>query len=119
MDLVAEVDGEIAGFLLGLSEGAAYENGNYEWFSKRYDNFVYIDRVVVDGRFRGVGIGQSLYTHVFEWSRRQRLNHIAAEIDIEPPNTGSLRFHDRLGFEEIDTRQLANGKTVSMRVKAL
>ena len=49
---VAEADGQIAGFLLALREGTQYESPNYRWFSQRYPEFVYIDRIVIARPFR-------------------------------------------------------------------
>lgn len=116
---VIEIEGEVAAFLLGIGEGRPYDNGNYRWFSERLTDFLYIDRVVVDGACRGVGLGQRLYAHLFDWVMNRQLSHLAAEFDIEPPNLASLAFHDRHGFVELGTRVLDNGKRVSMRVKSL
>jgi len=119
LDIVAELDGNVVGFLLALRSGANYDNQNYSWFSQRFDEFVYVDRVIVDNRFQGWGIGQELYSHLIGWSLGQELKLIAAEIDLEPPNPASLRFHEKFGFEQVSTRVLTNGKTVSMRLKEL
>ncbi|GAB1411181.1 hypothetical protein MASR1M90_23350 [Desulfovibrionales bacterium] len=116
---IAELDGEIAGFLLALREGRPYDNGNYRWFTSHLKNFLYIDRVVVDEAKRGIGLGRSLYAQLFTWSVARQIRQVAAEIDIEPPNPISLTFHDRHGFVELGTRILDNGKRVSMQVKTL
>jgi predicted GNAT superfamily acetyltransferase len=116
---VVDFEGKVAAFLLGIGEGRLYDNGNYLWFSERITDYLYIDRVVVDGAHRGIGLGQRLYAHLFEWALSRQLSHLAAEFDIEPPNLASLAFHDRHGFVELGTRVLDNGKLVSMRVKSL
>ena len=53
---LAEVNGEIAGFLVGLTPDADYDSPNFLWFQERYADggFLYIDRVVVDDRFRRI-----------------------------------------------------------------
>lgn len=116
---VVELDGEVAAFLLTIRERRSYDNENYRWFSNRLNNFLYIDRVVVDQARRGSGLGQQLYTHLFTWAANHKISLLAAEFDIEPPNKASLAFHDRHGFVELGTRILKNGKVVSMRVKPL
>lgn len=116
---VIELEGKVVAFLLGIGAGRAYDNGNYRWFSEHLTEFLYIDRVVVDGECRGIGLGQRLYAHLFDWTLNRKLLHLAAEFDIEPPNLASLAFHDRHGFVELGTRVLDSGKLVSMRVKAL
>ncbi len=114
--LIVEYAGEVAGFLLAMTEGKNYNNGNYQWFGQRLRNFIYIDRIVIDENIRGAGLGKSLYAKLFNCARDSQLKLIAAEIDIQPANPSSLAFHDRHGFVELATRVLDNGKVVSMRV---
>lgn len=116
---VVDFEGEVGAFLLGIGEGRPYDNGNYRWFSERMTDYLYIDRVVVDEARRGLGLGQRLYAYLFEWALNRQLSHLAAEVDIEPPNIASLAFNDRHGFVEIGTRALDHGKLVSMRAKSL
>ncbi|NNE12341.1 MAG: GNAT family N-acetyltransferase, partial [Ilumatobacter sp.] len=59
--LVADVDGDVAGFCLVLPPGADYGSGNYRWFAERYDDFVYLDRVAIAPPFQRRGIGGALY----------------------------------------------------------
>ena len=42
---VAKFNNEFSGFLLCLPEYKEYDSPNYQWVSKRYSNFVYIDRI--------------------------------------------------------------------------
>ena len=53
---VAEVEGNVAAFLLAMRENCLYQNENYEWFSSRYTKFLYIDRIVVDAKYGGLTI---------------------------------------------------------------
>ena len=43
---VLESAGVIQAFLLVLREGTAYDSPNYLWFSERYAQLLYVDRVV-------------------------------------------------------------------------
>ncbi|WDQ15984.1 GNAT family N-acetyltransferase [Rhodopirellula sp. P2] len=119
LTLAAEIDGQLAGFLLAMPAGAAYDNGNFQWFSERHEQFVYIDRVVVSKEFRGHGVGRSLYAKAFDEAKRQGALHICAEIDLQPANHASLRFHEVAKFIPIGTRLLDNEKTVSMQIRSL
>lgn len=113
---VAEVDGEVAAFLLGFAPGSAYESENYRWFSARYDDFVYIDRIAVGGRFRGRGIGALLYADLFAFARERRSPRVVCEFDIEPPNAVSAKFHARFGFREVGSQRVSYAdKRVSMQ----
>ncbi|WP_428647716.1 GNAT family N-acetyltransferase [Roseibium sp.] len=98
--LVAEADDTPVGFLLCIGEGAAYESPNYRWLSERLTNFAYTDRIAVDETRRGQKIGDGLYDALFrQFAGSGRC--FLCEVNERPPNPGSLRFHKRLGFEEI------------------
>ncbi|PHQ34004.1 GNAT family N-acetyltransferase [Rhodopirellula bahusiensis] len=119
IELIVELEGSVVGFLLAMVEGCGYDNGNYAWFEERLRNFLYIDRVVVSGECRGLGVGRSLYSHLFEEADRLGSLHVCAEMDLEPPNEASLRFHLGMGFVPIGTRVLESGKTVSMQLRSV
>lgn len=117
--LVAEREGEVVAFLLGFIDGAAYPNGNYEWFAARLKQFFYVDRIVVSEACRGEGIGRSMYGWVEAWARKAGMLSMAAEINVQPPNLVSLNFHRTHGFVPVGTRTLEGGKQVSMQVRSL
>ena len=106
---VAEVDGTIAGFVMAIRNGTTYWSGNYAWFAERYPAFVYLDRVVVapDGRRRGVG--RTLYDDLVVFAAG-RWPRITLEVNVQPPNPGSIAFHERLGFRRVGTRAYADGE---------
>jgi uncharacterized protein len=114
---VAIVDGEVAGFLLAMRDGAAYINDNFDWFSARYPRFVYVDRIVVAAAAAGTGIGRRLYDDLFDRARRLGIGIVACEYNLEPPNPASRRFHDRFGFREVGRQHVADGtKLVSLQI---
>ena len=113
---VACVDGEVAAFLLALREGADYDSPNYRWFAERYPAFLYIDRVVVDARRQGRGLGAALYRDLFEFARTSGVSSLTCEFDVVPPNAASSAFHARLGFREVGVQWIAQGrKKVSLQ----
>ena len=59
--LVAETDGQIAGFLLLLPPETEYDSKNYQWFDERYEDYVYVDRIAIAASARGKGVGTALY----------------------------------------------------------
>jgi hypothetical protein len=114
---VAEVHGRVAAFLLALREGAPYQNDNYAWFAARFPRFVYVDRIVVGKDFAGLGIGSRLYQDLFDYARSHGIKAITCEYNIEPPNPGSQKFHDKFGFKELGRQWVAHGtKLVSLQV---
>ncbi len=112
--LTAEVDDRFAGFCLTLGPGRQYESLNYTWFSSRYDDFAYLDRIAVHPDFRGDGVGRAFYDDL-----RRRLAGVRpvllCEVNTRPRNEVSLRFHARVGFTEVGTQDTDGGsKTVSL-----
>jgi predicted GNAT superfamily acetyltransferase len=97
---VAEADGQIAGFLLGLREGTAYESPNYRWFSDRYPEFVYIDRIVIARPFRRLGLGRVFYADVTSYAE-VRVPVLTCEVFLEPRDDISVLFHGTYGFQEV------------------
>jgi predicted GNAT superfamily acetyltransferase len=117
--LVAAEDRAVLGFVLAMRDGAAYPNPNFDWFSERLKRFLYIDRIVVGPAARGKGLGRQLYDRVGAVAKADGCLLMAAEIDIDPPNTGSLQFHEKYGFAPIGRRRYETGKVVSMQIKGL
>lgn len=114
---VIEVDKVVEAFVLALREGKEYDSINYLWFSANYDHFLYIDRVVVSSRMHSKGLGNMLYHSVFNHVKSISAPYVAAEIDISPPNSRSLRFHEKFGFKEVGKQLISQGdKTVSLQV---
>lgn len=118
---VAEVDGAPVAFLIALREGIPdYTSENYKWFSKMYERFLYVDRVVIDEAFRGLGLGRRLYLGVFDRAVFCGIDTVTAEIDTVPYNETSLAFHKAMGFEEIGQQVIRCGEVqVSLQRKEL
>lgn len=114
---VIDHDGKIAGFLLAFREGKSYDSSNYVWFTEHYDQFLYVDRVVVSKDFQGQGIGNKLYDDIFAFARNSGVTRITCEFDTDPPNHGSQRFHERFGFSEVGKRSYGDAvKQVSLQM---
>lgn len=114
--LVAEVEAQVVGFCQVLPPRADYGSVNYAWFSSRYDDFVYLDRVAVAPGFRDRGVGARLYEEV---ERRVSATWFTLEVNLRPRNEGSLRFHARRGFAEVGQQETDYGALVSLMAKRL
>jgi len=113
---IAMSDDQTVAFLLAMKDGVPYQNDNYEWFSSRYQKFLYIDRVVVAEEFQGSGIGTQLYQDIFSYARQEEIPILTCEINAVPPNDVSAAFHARLGFSEVGSQWICEGqKKVSMQ----
>ena len=112
-------EGLLGGFLLALAEEARYGSPNFTWFQARYERFAYIDRVVVNPALRRAGIARLLYEDLERAATTER-ELLACEVNIRPPNPGSVAFHERMGFREVGQQDTEDGaKRVSLMTKRL
>jgi len=100
---------KLAGFLIGLRPGLAYASPNYRWFSERYKDFGYIDRVAVAASARRLGVATQLYRDFAE-TLDNDVEVMTCEVNIRPANESSMQYHRRFGFTEVGTQQTEGGK---------
>jgi len=117
---IATVNGACVGFLIALRPGSSYRSENYLWFARRYPSFLYIDRICVSPEFQRCGVASRLYADVEWFARECRIPLLTCEVNLEPENSPSLKFHDRQDFQEVGTLRTEMGtKLVSLRLKHL
>ncbi len=112
---VIDVDGSFAGFVLTFVSGSTYDGENFGWFSDRFGDFCYLDRIVIHEDFRRRGLGTEVYDEL-ESSCGRAL--FALEVNLDPPNEGSLAFHRARDFAEVGQR-VSGGHLVSLFLKTL
>lgn len=114
---VVRYEGRLAAFLIGLLPGSSYGSINYRWFCDRYVDFAYVDRIVVAEHARGCGLAGRLYDD-FVAASPASVRFLTCEVNIQPPNEQSMRFHLKLGFSEVGTLTSDAGrKKVALLVK--
>ncbi len=107
-------------FCITFAPGAPYTSVNYQWFSQKYSDFVYLDRIVVSETMRNNSLGAKLYAAVEQRMLKDRCAPIlTCEVNLNPPNLGSIRFHNRIGFREVGQQDSKPGLTVSMLTKTV
>ena len=100
-------------FLLAFDQADDYDGLHFKWFRSRYERFLYVDRVVVAEEGRGRGLGRILYADLFTRAEGFGHDRIVCEVNMQPPNPGSDRFHAAQGFCEVGRATLDDGaKTV-------
>lgn len=111
------------GFLTLIDPGArTYPSDNLRWFetyaAQSGKSVIYVDRIALLPEARGKSLGEALYQAAF--SHFSDLDEIGCEINTLPPNPGSHRFHQRLGFQQIGGQIFVEGeKSVAYYVRAL
>lgn len=112
-------DPAVLGFLVGFKPGAPYESENYRWFQACYDDFIYIDRIVVAPRAAGRGVAKALYADLGA-TMSGTVAAMTCEVNIRPENPISMRMHLGLGFREVGQQETGGGeKRVAMLRKEL
>ncbi|MDP1699305.1 MAG: GNAT family N-acetyltransferase [Xanthomonadaceae bacterium] len=116
---VGLIDGNLAGFLIALTEDAEHASANFRWFKQRFEHFLYIDRIVIAKGHRGAGLGRMFYADLQSFAE-VRSPRIACEVFLEPGNDIALLFHGTYGFNEVG-QQLMPGieRRVSLLTKEL
>ena len=107
----AEIDGDLVGFVFVIDPGVPYASRNYAWFSERYEQFAYLDRVAIDRSARRKGVGTVIYEAV-EAHASERGVPLLLEVNVDPPNHPSLEFHASRGFAEVGTLSHDGGAKV-------
>ena len=107
---VIDVDSAFAGFVITFASGSSYDGENFAWFTERYDDFCYLDRVVIHEDYRRRGLGSAVYDELESSCGRPVF---ALEVNLDPPNVASLAFHRARGYTEVGQR-MAGGHLVSM-----
>lgn len=116
---VVDVAGRIGAFLVGLRPGTDYDSPNYGWFCERYDDFGYVDRVAVADDARRLGLASRLYAD-FERSLPASVAVMTCEVNIRPPNDGSMRFHASHGFLRVGSQETDGGdKEVALLARTI
>lgn len=118
--LAVHTGGAIVGFCLVLASDAPYDSVNFRWFTERYDDFMYLDRVAFDADAQGRGLGTLLYAEVDRrMVERSDATQLALEVNVDPPNEPSLAFHARRGFVEVGQQDTPYGIRVSMQMRPI
>ena len=102
-NLLVLKEDEIVGFIICMRESSAYGSENYKFFAKRLKKFLYVDRVAIDERHRRAGLGQAIYEDIFSQASNESLP-VALEVNTQPVNQPSLNFHEKMGFDQVGTR---------------
>ncbi len=121
---VAERDGTLTGFMIGVGNHADHDSSNFRWFGERYPDFFYIDRIVVASRRRGGGVGRAFYADAQSYAEL-RYPRLACEVFIDTVSDPALPdpallFHGSFGFREVGQQMMPEtGLRAAMLMKDL
>ena len=102
--------GDGAGVLIGFTSDSAKQSENLSWLRKAFDNFVYIDRVIIGETAQGKGYGRMLYDDFEAFARENNYVRMVCEVNTIPNNPVSHKFHTALGFKPCGEMDMDMGK---------
>lgn len=117
---VALADGAVVGLFVGLLAGHDYASPNYQWFSRRHEQFAYVDRIALAPSTRSTGLADRIYDRWEELARAADAAVLCAEVNVAPPNPRSLAFHVRRGIVPVaEIAPYGDDQRVAMLEKGL
>ena len=111
---VAEVGRRVVGYLIAYAASDVYDGEEFGWFQGQCPSFLYVDQIAIAPSSRSGGVGSRLYRIVEDAALAQGYGALTCEVNLEPPNLGSLAFHRRLGFVEVGRMSVHDGRTVAL-----
>ncbi len=115
--VVAENDSAVLGFALTLTPRSSYDSENYRWLDSRLDQFLYLDRVVVDAEARRRGVATRIYEEIEPIA--SQYGRMVCDVNVERPNEASLAFHAKRGYVEIGRVSHHDGHVSALLCKEL
>jgi GNAT superfamily N-acetyltransferase len=61
-----------------------------------WNDFAYLEELVVDTGFRGKGVGRALLTHAIEWAKYHNFPGIT--LETQDNNVPACKFYEKCGF---------------------
>jgi hypothetical protein len=71
-----------------------------------------VDQVAIAAAGQRQGIGLALYESLADEARARQCELLCCEVNVIPPNPGSMAFHLRLGFRQYDALAVDDGRSV-------
>lgn len=105
---------EVAGFIILMRERQNYHSLNYKFFTSKYDEFLYVDRIAIKEGFRRQGLGKMIYDEVFRLAGDLKLD-VCCEVNTLPRNDASLAFHETFGFKDVGTKDYDDHSVVYLK----
>ena len=103
------------GFAVVMNNNSNYKSLNYQYFKRKYTDFLYVDRVAVVDKAQRMGVGSSMYKKLYELNSEVPIP-ICCEVNTIPLNQQSLDFHSKQKFKIIEEVKFGK-KRVAMLVK--
>ena len=111
LNLLVQFKNQPIGFVICFRENSDYKSPNYKYFNQKKEKFLYIDRVVIKSGFRRNGLGTRVYEFIKRTASKELLP-ICCEVNSDPPNDISIKFHIKNGFKKIGKKEFADHSVI-------
>lgn len=110
----------LVGYLLAFPSDTPYDGEEFISLTNTSPGpFIYIDQVAVSTDVRRTGAASRLYQATELAAQRRGIQVISCEVNLLPPNPGSLAFHRSKGFFQTGVMETQDGRTVALMSKQL
>lgn len=117
--VAADNERGVLGYLLAFASSAAYDGEEFQHFKAHFAQpFLYVDQLAIAAAGRRQGLGRLLYQALADHARTARCERICCEVNAQPPNPDSMAFHQRLGFEQVGSMSVGDGRSVALLARA-
>ena len=110
-----KINNNLVGFAIIMNSLSEYSSPNYLYFKKKYNDFMYIDRIAISEKYNRKGFGSLIYNELYNQSKNLGIP-LCCEVNTKPINQQSLDFHKKLEFLIIEEISFGK-KIVAMLVK--
>jgi len=117
---VARKNGTVIGYMFSFPSESFYDGEEFVFFHQlARAPFVYVDQLGISPEHQRRGIGQLFYSTLRHEASHVGAQSICCEVNLAPPNPASLNFHYQLGFVEIASLHVTDGRTVALLERRL
>ena len=115
---IESADYLVVGYALTFCSKAPYDGEEFQQFQRIFAKpFIYIDQVATRSDFRRKGMGSEIYNALESMARLGDASKLCCEVNIDPPNPGSMAFHQNRGFRQSGILTTIDGRQVALLTK--
>jgi predicted GNAT superfamily acetyltransferase len=107
-------EGALRAFALGMSSHLPQAHFSLHWFLMRFENFLFLERLVVAPALRRKGLASALLERTLQWSRNEGLTMLCCQVHDRPANREAQAFVLSQGFKAIESVMLPSRDIVTM-----
>ncbi len=108
----------LVAFGLGMTSRNPLPDFSLLWFATRFDDFLFLERLVVEQGVRRTGIASALLERVLQDCREKGLSSVCCQVHDRPANREAQAFVLARGFRAIESVMLPSRDIVTMYQRA-